>query len=677
MFPSVNLLKFNTGIGTDLQVENSIIGIASVGLASITNLEVTTIKAFEQFVDESTLGIASIGVSTDVTSPALYVSGINTFIGFSTFTGDVFVDGDFTVTGIQSVGQLDAAQSQIGILTVFDSIDSQGIADFEQVSIGGSFVASGLSTIGLSTFTPDGDVQINRNMIVGGITTFIGDVDIKSTSFVFQEVTGISTINRLEFNTGIGTELTLERLDVGIATVQDLTVNGITTFNANVDINADITVDADILMTGIITATRLDIVTSRVGFQTVGVQSVGQLRVVGLSTFESDVDINATAGILTANIGVASVGFLTATDAYIGVLTAVDGFFETISVGSTDTEPDGTTGITSNFITSQDAYFTGILTATTGIFTSVSSEELVVTGVSTLGFTTIGAASTTESALFVTGLSTFSGVSSFFGNVFVDGDLSVTGVTSFEQLDAAQSRIGILTVFDTLDNQGDLQVAGVTTLGLTTTTQEFFVRTNLDVGGDIFARNNVEITENLIVNGQSEFNDQVIVNSNLNVTGVTTTVDLDVTGVATITVAKITDADVGVSTIGFATITDAYIGDAAIGLATIGVATDQSALYVTGISTFDGYTKFANDVLIEGELQVIGLTTFNDLGAKRAQIGILTVAEYMTVADINQQPTGFSTLANISFLDATGDTLEINESIVTKRSKCNWSCHCC
>ena len=654
---SVNELFFNVGVGTELRVDDLTAGIATVGLASISLLEATTINAFEGDFAELTSEIATIGV--DSTSSALFVTGINTFIGFTTFTGDVFVDGDFTVTGIQSVGQLDAKQSQIGILTVFDRLDSQKITDLNQVSIAGSFVASGISTIGLSTFSPDGDLNINRNLTVGGITTFEGVVNIEETSFVNQEVTGISSINQLFFNVGIGTTLT-----VNVATADTLTVNNDTTLN-------------ELLVTGVSTFQ---------GDNNTFLGSVG----VGTTVTTKDLVVTNEAGIGTLTVGVATIttatiGFATITDQYVGVSTV-----EFINVGiatlgittvdtltvtnDTDLNQLIVTGL-STFQGDNNTFFGSV-----GVGTTVTTKDLVVTneadiaslkaGVGTIqraevGFATIGFGATTDSALFVTGLSTFSGITSFFGNVSVEGDLSVSGVTSFEQLDAAQSRIGILTVFDTLDNLGTLQVSGITTLSTTEITGDLTVAFGITANGLIDA-GNLRSNDTLTVLGETDLDGNTNIDADLTVTGTTLTTNLVTVGISTLNVAQISDATIDVATITVASISTSLIGFNSTGVLQVGFgSTDQGSFIRTGVGTIVGFTTITGDVFIDGKLSVVGLTTFNDLGAKTAQIGILTVSEYLNFLDVVQDPTGFSTLSNISFLGADGENLDVSGIITT------------
>ena len=74
-------LVFNSGVGTNLVLETATTGISTIGLASITRAEVTSLDVYETNVGLSTIGFATIG--TGINDGALYVVGVNTFVGFS------------------------------------------------------------------------------------------------------------------------------------------------------------------------------------------------------------------------------------------------------------------------------------------------------------------------------------------------------------------------------------------------------------------------------------------------------------------------------------------------------------------------------------------------------------------------------------------------------------------
>ena len=665
---SINQLEYNVGIGTSALIETAQIGVATVGLLSATDIEVTDLEVFQSRTGVATVGFASIGVSTE--TGALYVVGVNTFVGFTTFSGDVFVDGDFTVTGLQSVGQLDAAQSQIGILTVFRELNSNQDTNLNNVAIGGSFVASGLSTIGLSTFTPDGDLNVNRNF-TAGLGTFY-NLDVLSQFRTFNGiVTGVSTINILQLNGGYAVNFNVGDLVANTGFFTSFTVTGPSTF-------------------------------------------IGTTRFYPNARFETTVDILGQANIneayigfgsiLDANIGVATVGFSTIDQAYIGILTTGTLTIETLDVLGVSTfrgnvemqESLDVAGIT----TLSNARVAGVITAgivtTPAAFVDILDFNDAIGGIASIGYLNVGVGSTLAGALNVTGVSTFTGLTTFIGDVFIDGDLSVTGFTSFTKIGADFGLIGILTVgqyleandlsvtgFTTLTDYEfrvgvgstltvvdanvtgilstgnlfidedltvgrNLSVIGITTLGdpLNPTAGFTTVTGDLYVGGDLFVQDDIFYDEivgrNLLITGIATIN-QLEYGVGIGSTAIIDDLQFNVGVGSTLTVGNL---DVGIATVGLASLTDVIVGGA---LTVVGVATFQSTVYVGpalevadnlsvgGISTFN--TVFAEDLFANSGV----ITNFQ---SQNPQVGILTAFGI---------EAGIATITTIeaTFIDAT------------------------
>ena len=641
---SINQLEYNVGIGTSALIERAQIGVATVGLLSATDIEAVDLEVSTSRTGIATVGFASVGV--DTTSPALYVVGVNTFIGFTTFTGDVFIDGDLTVNGITTFAQLDAEQAQIGILTVFQRLDSQGQADFEAVSIAGSFVASGLSTIGLSTFTPDGDVQINRNLIVGGATTFIGQVNIEDTAFINLEVTDTAFINNLFVNVGIATTMSVGDFDANVGVVTSLTVTGASTFIGVGTFQNDLYVSEDLYVEDTIFTTN-EVVT-------------------GLSS------------VAFSDIGIATVGFATVKEAFVGVLTTGTLTIETLDVlgvstfrgdvfmqedldvaGITSTGDLDVVGVASIGIASIRTAFIDFLNWETAVGAAASIEYLTV-GVSSDAF---------SPALNVAGVSTFAGLTTFIGDVFIDGDLSITGLSSFTAIGADFGLIGILTVSNYLD-VNDLEVTGFTTL----TDYEFRVGVGSTLNvvdanvsgilstGNLFIAEDLEVGRNLVVNGISTLG------SSDPVTGFTTTLgdlyvggdlfvlddifydeivgrNLFISGIATINQLEYA-VGLGTTTItnelrfnvGFGTslaVDNLNVGVVTVGLVTAGDVIVGGALTVVGETTLNDLVTINDNLIVDGNVHVSGAVT--------ASIGIFT--------DISVN-TGFVTSLNVENVQA-------------------------
>lgn len=616
-------LQFNAGVGTDLEVETSRTGVASVGLASITRAEITSLDAYETNVAISTIGFAEIG--TGLGDGALLVTGINTFIGFTTFLGDVYVNGDLTVTGVTSFKQLDAAQSQIGILTVGTRLDANGIADFESVDISQDFQSTaGVSTLGFTTITSS--LHIDNNLYVGGITTFDGVVDINKVEFVELAVTGIASIRELYVNVGVATRFDIDELNWNVGVGTDLTVTGFSTFvgfatfQDSVYIRDNLTVEKDAFVGSSLTVT--DTITTN------------DLNVTGLSSVAS------------ANIGFATVGFASITDSYtgvatVGVLTVTDVTVTGITTFEGNIDIDANVDIERK-LTVGELGVSGLATFTdirVGVATiGFASITDAYVGASTIGFSSITELFSED--LTVVGTSTFVGFVTVTGDVFIDGNQTITGVSSFRQLDAEQSRIGILTIgkyinfldaiqeptgFTTL-NRFSAQAGVITSVraeevntGILTVTVDAQVDRNLivtgittlagaggttTVGGDLYVQGDLYIEDDI-------FYDE-ITGRNLSITGVATIANLHVpdgpnSGIATVWNINGDELryNVGVFTdLRVTTLESQRLISTSI--------TASDGLDVTGLGTFRSEVEFQQEVEMDSTLLVLGETTINN-----------------------------------------------------------------
>ena len=624
-FASVTEEVVGTSTVGFLSATDANIGVATVGLLSATSAEVEDLDVATARIGVSTTGYAVIGVGS-TGGGALSVTGVSTFVGFTTFTGDLFVDGDFTVTGLQSVGQLDARQSQIGILTVFDIADLNGKTDIENVAISSSFISNaGVSTLGFTTITDS--LHIDNNLYVGGITTFDGVVDINKVEFVELSVTGIATIGLLNFGVGIGTTLSVD-----VATASTLTVTGtstfigVGTFQDDLYVSKDLYVERNVLVGSALT--------------------VPELTVTDL------VNVSGAATIGNANIGVATIGFASITDEIVGTstvgfLSVTDASLSGIVTFSGELDIDADVDI-DGLLRVNDLVVTGVTTLNIADVSNAEIDIAEITdatistsriGFSSVGILTVGFGSATDGSFYRTGVGTIVGFTTITGDLFVDGDFTVTGIQSVGQLDAEQSRIGILTVNRYLDADAIIQgpigfatltqfsanVGFVTTLNaevanistsrvnagfVTTLTAEALVVTgittlgspdpvtgftttlgDLYVGGDLFVKDDIFYDE---ISGR-----------NLNITGIATINDLRAsTGVIT-----------SISGLGSVTYPTGYFDFIDVDIAQINsvvafAGTFQGRLRVLETSEFVGASTFRDNVTIRENLLVEGSSEF-------------------------------------------------------------------
>lgn len=667
-----------TGITTinEARIGFASVGVATVGLLSATDAEISTIEFENASGDRIDVDYASIG--DDENNGALNVLGVSTFTGLTTFGGDVFISGDLTVSGVTSFAQLDAEQSQIGILTVSKILDSNGFLDATNLNVTDSFQSiAGVSTLGFTTITDS--LHIENNLYVGGITTFAGVVNIEETSFVNQEVTGISTVNELFFNIGIGTQL-----DVGILTAQQLHVTGVATFKDNVDIDGSLDVGL-----GSITTEDLYVTDQAV------------IQRAGITTANIDTAFIDDAFIITSTTGIATVIDLIVENATVTNFISSFSTFNGISTFNGNLDINADVDI-EGLLVAGDIVATGISTINIADIFQLEADDAEITnafistsriGFSSIGELRVGFGSTTQGSFLRIGVGTIVGFTSITGNLFVDGDLTVTGVQSVGQLDANQSRIGILTVFESINLQGDflqegtgistftdffspvglvstlsvgdlnvtgiatapfidvtdlsvqrnLTVGGISTLGAPGPTGFTTTLGDLYVGGDLFVKDDI-------------FYDEII-GRNLFISGIGTIADLRA-GIATISELNGNDLDFDTADIRDATILSAVITNLVSTSSTITTIEVLNGATISGLLTATGESTFNDNVQIDGELDVLGPINGTDIIISGSIAGIAQSFRSADITNLNSSDI-LSNYLRVS-IAATFNALEAN-----------------
>ena len=122
------------------------------------------ISGLSTFVGVSTFESA-VGFRTDV-----FVSGMSTIVGVATFRDDVFVDGNLNVSGDISYDQVTGREIYISGLSTF-----VGLSSFVNgVYIGGITTTAGSGGI----TTTGGNLSVGTDLLVAGISTLWGNVSI-------------------------------------------------------------------------------------------------------------------------------------------------------------------------------------------------------------------------------------------------------------------------------------------------------------------------------------------------------------------------------------------------------------------------------------------------------------------------------------------------------------------
>ena len=299
----------------------------------------------------------------DVTQ--LNVSGISTFVGFSSFRDSVSIEDNLYVAGITTVAANGGITTTGGDFYVGGNFYSNGgvIVDTDLYIIGIATIGT-LDVLGLST---------TRDLYVAGFSTFVGFSTFQDSVFIQDnlQVSGVSTfVGFSTFNDYVVIQDGLRVLGVstfaGITTVtgetlftNQLSVSGVSTLS-NVDINAgDIEVSnidtTDLTVTGISTLGTVKvssgIITATSGIvtyygdgsyltgnarnltATIGIGTSGSvvgygvsfldLRGPGLSTVYYDNGVGIATIYLQGGGGGATIGIgTTPGEAFVGVVTA-------------------------------------------------------------------------------------------------------------------------------------------------------------------------------------------------------------------------------------------------------------------------------------------------------------------------------------------------------------------
>jgi len=352
------------------------------------------------------------------------------------------------------------------------------------------FADADTNKVGIGSTIPNCKLSVNGN-ICGDDANFSGIVTASTFSGIVSSTSGSFDVLELgDLIVSGGSSLsgvtTITQLEVSGDTTLGggLTVTGVSTFASNVDVNASLDVQNDLSVTGVSTfASNVDVNAS------LDVQDDlivgGGLTVTGVSTFASNVDVNASLDVQND----LSVTGLSTFSSNVDVNASVD--------------------------IQNDLSVTGVSTFTSNVDINASldiQDDLTI-----------------NNNLSVTGLSTFSSNVDVNASVDIQNDLSVTGLSTFASN---------VDVNASLDVQNDVIIGGgLTVTGVST------IASNVDVNGGITASTLAveDLTDNriVIVGSGGELEDdanltydgsQLIVGTGLSVTGFSTFSNIQITG---------------------------------------------------------------------------------------------------------------------------------------------------
>jgi len=590
-------------------------GVAVPGAgATFTTLSVSGLSTFSSNVD------INAGLDVDGLSDLdeLNVSGVTTFtdtvsFGTSAYFGDndilhfgdgqdlkIYHTGSISYISDQGTGALRIIGNQIRIR---NATDNEQIANFTQ---NGSvelyhdnslkFETTGVGVSIVNGTSDTATIYGPSNLIIDpmpiGVGTTSGIVRIKGDLYVDGTTTQInsSTIQLADFVVGIATTATSNALADGAGIeIGPSNINFKYYYNSNTNPSLKSSENLNIALNKVYQIDQVEVLSSTtlgsgvVNSSLTNVGTLTELNVSGISTFGSDLDINASIDISGISTFSSSVDINAGLD--------VDGF----------TELDATN-------ISETLSVSGLST--------FSSNVDINAGLDVDGFTELDGVNVSET-LSVSGLSTFS------SNVDVNANLDVDGFTELDSTNISETlSVSGLSTFSSnvdinasVDISTDLTVDGFTELdstnisetlsvsGLSTFSSNVDINAGLDVDG-FTELDSTNISETLSVSGLSTFSSNVDINAGLDVDGFT---ELDSTNISeTLSVS-------GIST--FSSLVDINAGLDVDGFTELDSTNISETLSVSGLSTFssnvdvNASVDINNDLTVHGDIDIDTITT--------------------------------------------------------------------
>ena len=693
------------------------------------------------------------------TSILLHFDGIN---GATSTTDDIIVFQDIRITGGNTADKVTLADySQFGadLRSIACAIEygNQGmIGDGDGVTL--RAISINFNHVGsLGDITNDPNLAIQSNEVIelnGGQVSYVsidqkGDFRVGEAFYVNQEtgevsftdtVTDLTALSSLTITDGTNSSIiTPTSGRFGNVLISGQSVESVTgDLNIKTGGSGEINIFGNTNVIGILTAQIIEINAIQKGDTAIALDDTGtdgtirfitdgqeaqritnQQR-VGINTTTPVTQLEVKGGTQLENLNVVGVATLNGT----GIATiGGDPDFRNLNVTGLSTFAGvGTFG--------SDLYVGGNLSVLGDIkFDEVDARNANISGIATVGFASItdarvGSALTnlghtqlntlnsgvsTLSQLEVSGSSIFTGITTFNNNVTINGDLNINGsqnvdsfgtgdllVTGIASINQAKIATGIITTLTaTRTESAELKVTGLSTfVGVATFANDVFVAGNLNVLGDISYDE---------VNGRN----------------------LNISGIATIGFASITDAKIGVATIGTLDVTNINVDGGGGGgsqidensvvtenLVVSGIATINSGIFTTlqaevgsitdftaGVSTFTGIVTTTEDLYVGGNLYVFNDIFYDEITGRNLSISGVSTLGFASVRDLrvsgvatflgdveisgsqivdslitgDLEVTGVTTTKELKFIDGVGIALTLTDLVVTGNAELNGS----
>ena len=261
----------------------------------------------------STIPDYTLDVIGGIGATDIYISGLSTFVGFSTFQDSISVQKDIAIAGISTV---------VGVATFRNNVFIDGDLNvtgdivYDEVT-GRNIYISGLSTfVGVSTF--QSAVGFRTDVFISGMTTVVGVATFRDNVFIDGTATVLGDLNvtgDISYDQVTGREIYISGLStfVGLSSfvngvyIGGITTTagsgGITTTGGDLYVGDDLFVKGDADIAGVLTASSFS------GSATIGLSSEGTFVGAGVSLINmasssgSAIDVSAvSSGVATVTI---------------------------------------------------------------------------------------------------------------------------------------------------------------------------------------------------------------------------------------------------------------------------------------------------------------------------------------------------------------------------------------
>ena len=241
----------------------------------------------------STLPDFTLDVIGGIGATDIFISGLSTFVGFSTFQDSIGVQKDITIAGISTI---------VGVATFRDNVfidgdlNVAGDINFDEIS-GRNLNITGFSTlVGFSTFKSD--------IFVAGVGTFASDISVLGNLNVTGDLSYDEVTGRNIKITGLSTFVGLSSFVSGVY-INGITTTagagGITTTGGDLFVGGDLNVKGDADIAGVLTASSFS------GSATIGLSSEGTFVGAGVSLINMASSNQTAIDVSPVSSGVATV----------------------------------------------------------------------------------------------------------------------------------------------------------------------------------------------------------------------------------------------------------------------------------------------------------------------------------------------------------------------------------